>query len=78
LPPTSAGTKDKAEAQMYKKILGEEAGRVLQSVLEPLSAAMRHGCLQATEVEGLDGKLVQLCRMAVEVWCLSSVDEGPT
>ena len=70
--------KDVKEASMYTKILGEEAGLALRSVLEPLSAVMRHGAFQAADVQGIDDKLVKLCRMAVEKWCFSNTYEAPT
>ncbi|GLC46208.1 hypothetical protein PLESTB_001535300 [Pleodorina starrii] len=59
-------TEDKATSIIYKKMLGEGVA-ALDSVLEPLAAAVRIGGVQA-QACGLEVKVADLCLAAVGVW----------
>ena len=72
----SGCTSDKTHAVIYTKILGPEAGGLLNSILEPLAGAMEHGGFKG--IPDLDSKLATLFRSVIETWCLSNPNEAPT
>ncbi|GLC46212.1 hypothetical protein PLESTB_001535900 [Pleodorina starrii] len=73
-------TEDKASSIIYKKMLGEEVAALLDSVLEPLAAAVRIGGVQAQACDGLEVKVADLCLAAVGVWLSPTrlLNEEPT
>ncbi len=64
--------------KIYLKILGEEAGELLKSILSPLRKAIEQSSLQNKSAAELDANLSRLLRLAVEIWCNSNIDEAPT
>ena len=67
------GTEDSRESRIYRKILGPNASRILDSILQPLALAVRTGSLQLEGAEGLEDKVAQLVTMACEVSILNRV-----
>ena len=73
------GAENRQEMWMLKRIMGTEAGALMDAILDPLSAAIRRGSLHMGAAEGLEEKVGQLCVMAADVWCLSNIpEEAPT
>ncbi|GIL92445.1 hypothetical protein Vretimale_6484 [Volvox reticuliferus] len=70
-------TDDKTASQIYKKILGTEAGDLLDKILDPLAAAVKTGSMLVAE--GLEEMVAQLFEMAVNMWKSQSIlEEAPT
>ena len=64
---------------MLKRIMGADAGALMDAILDPLGMAVKRGSLHMGAAEGLEEKVGQLCVMAAEVWCLSNIpEEAPT
>ena len=64
---------------MLKKIMGTDAGALMDAILDPLSANIRSGSLHMGAAEGLEEKVSHLCVMAVNMWCISNIpEEAPT
>ena len=70
-----AGVEDTTESRIYKKILGDTAGDLLDSIIRPLAAVLRTGAMQMGAVDGLEEKVAQLCEMASAVWCVANIPE---
>ena len=61
------GTEDSRESRIYRKILGPDASRILDTIMQPLALAVKTGSLQLQGAEGLEDKVAQLIMMACEV-----------
>ncbi|KXZ53959.1 hypothetical protein GPECTOR_6g878 [Gonium pectorale] len=70
-------TDDRKASAIYKRILGPEAGAILDSVLDPLQEAVKTGSMHVAL--NLEEKLVELFELAVGIWKSSSeLSEEPT
>ncbi|PNH04128.1 Ankyrin repeat domain-containing protein 17 [Tetrabaena socialis] len=70
-------TEDRRAAQVYRKILGPEAGQLLDSIMGPL--AMTIGTASMLVVDGLEDKVAELFCAAVDIWhSANALDEAPT
>ena len=70
-----AGTQDTTESRIYKTILGDKAGDLLDSIIKPLAAVLRTGAMQMGAEDGLEEKVAQLCEMASTFWCVANIPE---
>ncbi|GIL68375.1 hypothetical protein Vafri_21672 [Volvox africanus] len=64
-----------AMAKVFKDILGDEAGKLMDAIGAPWSAAVKVGSIHLAE--GLETKLAQLLEMATVAWQTSSSMEDP-
>ncbi|PNH06388.1 hypothetical protein TSOC_007262 [Tetrabaena socialis] len=70
-------TEDRSASQVYRKILGQEAGQLLDSIMGPLALAI--GTASMLVVEGLEDKVAELFCTAVDIWnSANALDEAPT
>ncbi|PNH08377.1 Ankyrin repeat and KH domain-containing protein 1 [Tetrabaena socialis] len=70
-------TEDRTASQVYRKILGQDAGQLLDSIMGPLAMAMDTASMLV--VEGLEDKVAGLFCTAVGVWhSANALDEAPT
>ena len=61
------GTEDINESQIYRKILGPNASRILDSILQPLALAVNTGIMQPKVAGSLEENVAQLIMVACEV-----------
>jgi hypothetical protein len=74
-----AAARAAAAAEVYRRMLGEKAASMLDSVLEPLAAAARVGGVRTPACEGLNTKVSELLSEAVGVWLAPRLaTEAPT
>ncbi|PNH09709.1 hypothetical protein TSOC_003683 [Tetrabaena socialis] len=70
-------TDDRSASQVYRKILGQDAGQLLDSIMGPLALAIDTASMLV--VEGLEDKVAELFCTAVGVWhSANALDEAPT
>ncbi|PNH08664.1 hypothetical protein TSOC_004755 [Tetrabaena socialis] len=70
-------TEDRSASQVYRKILGQAAGQLLDSIMGPLAMAIDTASMLV--VEGLEDKIAELFCTAVDIWhSANALDEAPT
>ncbi|PNH06893.1 hypothetical protein TSOC_006701 [Tetrabaena socialis] len=70
-------TEDRSASQVYRKILGPEAGQLLDSIMGPLAMAIDTASMLV--VDGLEDKVARLFSTTVDIWhSANALDEAPT
>ncbi|PNH01653.1 hypothetical protein TSOC_012438, partial [Tetrabaena socialis] len=70
-------TEDRSASQVYRKILGTDAGQLLNSIMVPLVLAIDTACMFVDQ--GLVDKVADLFCTAVDIWhSANALDEAPT